>query len=601
VIIDALDEVVSPSEARIIVKQIVRPLVETCSSVGAQVVVGTRRHDDDGDLLDCFSGAISKIDLDESEFFAVEDLAAYSLATLQLLGDERPDNPYNDGAIAARVATRIAQLSDRNFLVAGLVARTHGMHDEVSVKPEELSFTATVEDALQAFLDRSHPLAGISAKSVLTALAFAQSTGLAVDLWQIAINALVNTSIDVEELTQFTRSSAGNFLIESGSDGRRSAYRLFHQALSDTLLDARRNIRTSEADEASITRAFITHGRNLGWASAPTYLLQSLPVHAAHADLIDELLLDDDYLLYVDLRRIIPLVDAAQTTEGRSRARLLQLTPQAIGAGPDIRTAVFSVTEKLEDLGNWYSQARTPAPYQAIWASSSPRGERALFEGHTASVNGLFALDTVGFPFLASAGDSTVRIWNLDTGQMHRILTCDGSIVKSICAFTDNGHVKLAAGCTDGIIYIWDLETEELQSELESHSGAVNAICCLHAEGQALLASAGGDSTIRIWAQRSNSERILRGHSFAVNDVCAFTQGGRVFLASAGGDDTIRIWDIETGESIDTLRGHIGPVNGICAFTEEDRILLASAGGDDTIRRVAGPGSIGIGAMGEMQ
>ena len=51
VIIDALDEAASPAEARLMVSKVIMPLAETCADVGAQVVVGSRRSDADGDLL----------------------------------------------------------------------------------------------------------------------------------------------------------------------------------------------------------------------------------------------------------------------------------------------------------------------------------------------------------------------------------------------------------------------------------------------------------------------------------------------------------------------------------------------------------------------
>ena len=104
VVIDALDEAASPAQAREIIDQVVLPLAETCSDVGAQVVVGTRRRDDGGDLLGRFGGALAGIDLDDPGFFAGEDLAAYALACLQLAGDERPGNPYLDDALAGPVA-----------------------------------------------------------------------------------------------------------------------------------------------------------------------------------------------------------------------------------------------------------------------------------------------------------------------------------------------------------------------------------------------------------------------------------------------------------------------------------------------------------------
>src|ERR1035438_1614989 len=67
VIIDAPDEAANPAQARAIIEGVVLPLAETCSAVGAQVVVGTRRRDDGGDLLGLFGDALTAIDLDRSE------------------------------------------------------------------------------------------------------------------------------------------------------------------------------------------------------------------------------------------------------------------------------------------------------------------------------------------------------------------------------------------------------------------------------------------------------------------------------------------------------------------------------------------------------
>src|SRR5579875_3601119 len=190
VIIDALDEAATAAQARLIARRIVLPLAETCSGVGAQVVVGTRRRDEGGDLLSVFGDAIEVIDLDDTRFFAREDLTAYATATLQLVGDKRPGNPYADPAIAARTAGRIAELSGRNFLVAGLIARAHGLHDTEAADPAELSFPATVDAALRDYLDLVAPVAGCPAESVLAALAFAEPPGLPIDLWREAIVAL---------------------------------------------------------------------------------------------------------------------------------------------------------------------------------------------------------------------------------------------------------------------------------------------------------------------------------------------------------------------------------------------------------------------------
>jgi hypothetical protein len=243
VLIDALDEATSPAEARTIVSKVILPLAETCGDVGAQVVVGSRRSDADGDLLGPFSRAAKLIDLDEPDFFAEQDLAAYALATLQLAGDERPGNPYADDKIAARVATRIAALSDGNFLVAGLTARTYGLYDEQPTDPATLSFSLKVDDAMHDYLRRTPDVAGVSAETLLTALAFADSPGLPLSLWRATVRALDSGDVTEAALLKFAHSSAANFLVESSdAEGTHVEFRLFHQALNDALRRARGNL-----------------------------------------------------------------------------------------------------------------------------------------------------------------------------------------------------------------------------------------------------------------------------------------------------------------------------------------------------------------------
>ena len=250
VIIDALDEAASPAQARAIIAKIVLPLAETCADAGAQVVVGTRRRDDEGSLLAPFAGALAELDLDEPEYFEEGDLAAYALACLQLAGDERPGNPYADSTAAGPVARRIAELSERNFLVAGLVARGHGMHDEQAADPGQLTFGATVDSALAGYLDLVGPVAGLPASQVLTALAFAEAPGLPAGLWQLAIESICHASVPAADLARFARSSAANFLVESGT-GRSAepVFRLFHQALNDALARRRAQVASRRADE----------------------------------------------------------------------------------------------------------------------------------------------------------------------------------------------------------------------------------------------------------------------------------------------------------------------------------------------------------------
>ena len=372
VLIDALDEAITPDQVRAIITMVIRPLVETCTDVGAQVIVGSRRSDDEGDLLTAFGGSVEELDLDDPEFFSHEDLAAYAMATLRLEGDEREGNPYAEENVASPVAWRIAELSDRNFLVAGLTARAHGLHDQQAVDPKLLSFTASVDAAMREYLRRIVPTADIPAEVALTALAFTEAPGIPLDLWQAAVQALNGGRLSTQQLAQFGRSSTASFLVESSGDIAAALFRLFHQALNDALLHARAKIAAPADDQWALTLAFMSAGRQRGWDHAPRYLLRSLPSHAAAAGMIDDLLADDSYLLHADLRRLIPLADRATSYAGRQRARLVRFTPRAINADPPTRSALFSVTEALENLGRSYCDGNSPAPYRAKWATLPP-------------------------------------------------------------------------------------------------------------------------------------------------------------------------------------------------------------------------------------
>ncbi|MGH3550751.1 MAG: trypsin-like peptidase domain-containing protein, partial [Pseudonocardiaceae bacterium] len=467
-VIDALDEASDPAQARAMITRIVLPIAETCADVGAQVVVGTRRSDAAGDLLRIFGSALKAVDLDGTRYFAVEDIAAYAQATLQLRGDERPGNPYQPDGVAAPVAARIAELAERNFLVAGLVARTHGLHDDTPISPAEVSFTSSVESALGIFLDRLAPVEGVSARELLAALAFAEAPGLPPQLWQLAVRALTGVDVTTAQLTRFAHGSAANFLIEFTGESATVVFRLFHQALSDVMRADRARSVLSMDDENVLTKAFIGYGRRAGWDRAPTYLFRSLPGHAVRAGMIDGLLADTGYLLRADLRRLIPAAAHARTPAGLQRAHILRMTPRAIPAEPPERLALLSVTEALDGLDTTFRHHPEGAPYRALWANAS---ERVVLNGHTGWVNGVCAVQVEGRELLVSAsGDGTVRIWDPTTGDTERTLAGHTGGVRGVCAVRVADRELLASASGDGTVRIWDPTTGDTERTLAGHT-----------------------------------------------------------------------------------------------------------------------------------
>jgi hypothetical protein len=518
-VVDALDEATDSAQVRAIAQEVLMPIATDCAQAGAQVVVGTRRSDGDHDLLRLFAPGLEVIDLDQSAYFAVDDLVAYAKATLQLRGAERLGNPYRSDDLAGPVASRIAQLAGRNFLVAGLVARTHGLYDTTPVPVGRIRFTTRVEDALNDFLRRIPAVDGVSAADLLTALAYVEAPGVSVPLWQAAVCALTDRTVSERRLREFARTSAADFLVRttgpsSGTAG--STYRLFHQALNDTL--SRRSI-ADEDGEVVITKAFIAFGSQHGWSDAPAYLLRALPDHAARTGLIDTLLTDAGYTLHADLRRLIAAGATATTRAGTLALRLLRRTSEAIDADPERRLALFSVTEALDTPGsNTYRRQSGAAPYLAVWAHSAPRTEHAILTVDPERADEVCVVPVAGRDLLAVAGaNGALSIWDPATGARLRQLTERGRRLSQLCVVRVGDRDLLVARSENHVVQVWDpadgtrlhrLAGREDWSDVvygPQVDGRVHDVCAVRVAGRDLLAVA-AERVVWLWDPARSAE-----------------------------------------------------------------------------------------------
>ena len=596
VIIDALDEVVSLSEARDIVRKVILPMTETFSDVDARVVVGSRQAGRTGDLLGRYRQSSRLVDLDDPEFYAEDDLVAYALATLQLAGDEQPENeegegrkpnPYADARVAGPVATRIAELSAGNFLVAGLMARTRGMADETLVSPEHLSFSPRISDAMDDYLALVPGVAGVEAGKLLRALAFAESPGLPVSLWGKAIQALGYGNVAEVRIARFTQTRAASFLIESSEeDGHGAVFRLFHQALNDALLNADEPGTARQAEEELLTCAFLSIGRDGGWERAPTYLLRSLPAHAARAGLVDELLADNAYLLHSDLRRVLQVADQAASRGARDRARLLGLTPEAVPADPPERAAMFSVTEAMDGIGAAYRAGRWPVPYCAQWSVTAPSRENLTLRGHQGWVNAVCAVRARDRTLLAVGGTGGVRLWDPVDGSHARVLEGGQGQVRDLCTVQVEGRTLLAGGA-DKTVRLWDPVDGSLVRVLDAHQGGVVvAVCEVQTRDRTLLATVGGyDGVVRLWDPVNGSQvRVLDVPQGWVNALCTVQVEGRTLLAAGSGNGLVRLWNPVDGSLVRVLEGPRDIAEAVCELRAGDRTLLAVGCGYGLVR-----------------
>ncbi|WP_424862735.1 WD40 repeat domain-containing protein [Streptomyces sp. MMS24-I29] len=590
VVIDALDEATTPEQSRTIVTRIVLPLIETCGDIGVRILLGSRRADDAGDLLSVFGPGAQVLNLDAPRYFSEADLEAYAVATLQLLGDERPDNPYTERSVALPVARRISALADRNFLVAGLVARTHGLYDRRAVTSDAVAFTPTVDAALGEYLRRLPALGSVRARPAFTALAFAEAPGFTLGLWQRSIAALTGLTPALGDLRAFAKSSAANFLIENSQNDDATSYRLFHQALNDALLRIRSDEGLLASDERALARAMRAAGRAVGWDRADAYLLRSLPAHAARGGVLDDLLRDELFLLHADLGRLTPLADRHASAALRSQARLIRKTPAAIDACPDHRVALFSVTESMEQLGSVYGSLAHPAPYRAAWSSYQPNEDEATLDGHTGSVNAVCSVEVQGKELLASGGaDGTVRLWNPETGQSIHVLRGHRGWVQSLCALCSDSGNLLASSGGDGVIRVWNPATREVVHSLTGHTSWIRALTRVRTADGDRLVSAGSDGTVRVWDPHGGAQLRRWTGAEETSALCSVPgDDGHDLVAGVGYDGHIHLWD-PTGASPPYVSpASYGWLTSVCATLVDGRPLVA-AGSENGALWLLGP------------
>ncbi|VUC28482.1 unnamed protein product, partial [Clonostachys rosea] len=200
-------------------------------------------------------------------------------------------------------------------------------------------------------------------------------------------------------------------------------------------------------------------------------------------------------------------------------------------------------------------------------------------EGHTESVCALaFSCDS---RLLASGSDdSTVRLWDLETGsELHRLTGHKGGILS--VAFSYSNANLLASGSEDGTIRLWNLETGTELKKLECHKSCVTSVV-FSQRNPNILASGSNDGMVRLWDLETKTElKKLESHGRLICSI-SFSNHGENLLASGSDDGTVRVWDIDKGSSLHLLMGHEGPIECV-AFSNISKVL-ASASVDFTMR-----------------
>ncbi len=190
-----------------------------------------------------------------------------------------------------------------------------------------------------------------------------------------------------------------------------------------------------------------------------------------------------------------------------------------------------------------------------------------LLEGHLAPVQ-VLGFSPGARVVVSGSLDHTLRLWDVETGQLRHTLDASGTGIERLLFFQDGKRFATLGG--EANARIWDLESGRLLSVLRGHRGRVNALA-VSADGTR-AATGGNDGTVRLWDLEAGESRVLEGHRGGVTAL-DFALGGRA-LISAGQDGTVRRWmddlptdgptlravlEAATPETIESLGVHPGP------------------------------------------
>ena len=218
-------------------------------------------------------------------------------------------------------------------------------------------------------------------------------------------------------------------------------------------------------------------------------------------------------------------------------------------------------------------------------------------EGHERRVNSIMLIEN-GKKVISASDDTTVRLWNVETGECESVKSIifqnatyfsEFQQVWSIGINSDDDVVPIIKGEEKDRVWLWC-------GGLEIHGVLCNCKidCVAFAYGFAkwkrkwrekkrpdldkkrkILVSGSDDKVVRVWnVETKTCAMELKGHDAGINSV-AISYGG-LKLASGSADKTVRVWNLATGECTNIFEGHTSSVSSVSFIPNNGNIISAS-------------------------
>lgn len=153
--------------------------------------------------------------------------------------------------------------------------------------------------------------------------------------------------------------------------------------------------------------------------------------------------------------------------------------------------------------------------------------------------------------------DSTVNVWDIETGKLERKLT---GHLKCVTALKFDS-VKLITGSADKTVRVWNYQNGDCVCTFRGHEGDV---LCLDFD-QKLIASGSKDTNIKVWNFETKTCFTLRGHTDAVHSVKIHSASNTLYSSSE--DATVRMWCLNTKQCIRVFSAQGSPDAHVAQIT----------------------------------
>jgi WD40 repeat protein len=236
----------------------------------------------------------------------------------------------------------------------------------------------------------------------------------------------------------------------------------------------------------------------------------------------------------------------------------------------------YSQKFKINDLSNIAISADgeifAAAEKKDISVFRLSNGDRKMtLRGHAGLVSGIAISPDRQTLVSISGEDSTIRVWNLENGNLIETIGKDIGPLREVTFSPDGKYFVTASVGEYRYIKFWDAATLNLLKTYPQQS-LMDGLA-ITPDGKKLVASV--KNYVKVWDIASGKQLLnLKGPRLDINTI-AVSPDGRL-VATANKEGTIMLFDIVRGKLLTTLRGHEGWVLSV-AFSPDGRYLYSGA------------------------